>query len=264
MTDLYLSPTLSGPATPSSSSSAPSPQSTVEDLIHDRIAAAILAGRLEPGTKLPEEEIAAAFQVSRALVRKVLVIMEREGIVTLRHNCGAYITVPSQQTAHDTFEVLRLLGGQAVRGLSRSSDPDVHDQLQRHYAAQQEADASNPATSQHLAVEFLVLLAHLHGNRALAEILRCHVVLLRLTLMTYQDATRPPAYPVDQQAILTAIAAGDTDKAETALDLSLSRIEQCLTFFGDGHNGSKLKSILMANTNDGAWSGQGDERARCS
>lgn len=228
-----------------SSSFATSSMSDVENLIHDRIWNAVLVGKLEPGTKLPEEEIGDAFRVSRTVVRKVLVIMEQEGIVTLLHNRGAYITVPSEQAAHESLEILRLISTQAVRGLADEASRETHDLLHRHHAAQQEADERNLGTRRHLAVELFILLAHLHGNRVMVEIQRCHAVLLNLALMVYQDTECVPAYHGDQQAIIAAIAAGDSDKAGAALDLYLSRIRQSLRFSDDGNNGSKLKSILL-------------------
>jgi len=229
----------------SSSSFATSSMSDVESLIHDRIWDAVFVGKLEPGTKLPEEEISDAFRVSRTVVRKVLVIMEREGVVTLRHNRGAYITVPSEQAVHETFEVLRLIGGHAVRGLSGEPGPEARGQLHRHYAAQQKAHSESRNLSRRLAVEFFILLAHLHGNRVLADFQRCHTAQLSLALMVYQDRDRIPAYPSDQQAVIAAIDAGDSDRAGEMFDLYLSRIRQSLQFSDDGQNGSKLRSILL-------------------
>jgi len=242
MTELYLSPALSGPATPSPISSLPE----VESLIYERIWSALLDGRLPPGTKLPEEEIGDAFRVSRTVVRRVLVIMEQQRIVTLQHNRGAYVTVPGEAMVHDTLEVLRLIGGHALHRLSHTTDTAAHELIRRHQAAQQQADAANPGASRRLAVEFLILLAHLHGNDPLDAIQRSHAMLLGLALLAHQDATLIPAYHVDQQTILTALTAGDGDRAVTALDLYLSRIGDSLNFSGYSQNSSKLRSILGA------------------
>jgi len=240
MTELYRSPALSGPATLSPLSTLPE----IEGLIHERIWSALLDGRLPPGTKLPEEEIGEAFRVSRTMVRRVLVIMEQQGIVTLQHNRGAWVTVPGEAMVHDTLEVLRLIGGHALHRLSHTADPAALDLIRRHQAAQQQADTTNPDASRRLAVEFLILPAHLHGNRALDAMQRSHAMLLGLALLAHQDTTLIPAYHADQHSILTALTAGDGDRASAALDHYLSRIGDSLNFSNDSHNGSKLRAIL--------------------
>jgi GntR family transcriptional regulator of arabinose operon len=51
----------------------------------------ILSGRVKPGEKLPSEnELSAAYQISRHTVRKALAILENEGFVVAEHGRGTF------------------------------------------------------------------------------------------------------------------------------------------------------------------------------
>lgn len=55
------------------------------------IAARILSGKLAPGTRIKQEELAAELGASRVPVREALRILESRGLVGLRANSGAWV-----------------------------------------------------------------------------------------------------------------------------------------------------------------------------
>ncbi len=65
--------------------------------------------RLPPGTKLPEDQLAAHFAVSRTLVRNALRALAQDGIVVLARNRGASVASPGPQEARDLFEARRVI-----------------------------------------------------------------------------------------------------------------------------------------------------------
>ena len=85
--------------------------------IASRLREAILAGYFDPGHQLREEPLARSMGVSRGPVREALLRLEREGLVVVRRNRGAFV---AQLSAEDLEEVytLRLaierLAGQRV------------------------------------------------------------------------------------------------------------------------------------------------------
>lgn len=63
--------------------------------IYNRLWRSIISGRLKSGTKMSEDVICKIFSVSRTIVRKVLVIMEQEGIIEQPINYGTYVATPT-------------------------------------------------------------------------------------------------------------------------------------------------------------------------
>ncbi|MGA7327317.1 MAG: FadR/GntR family transcriptional regulator [Rhodomicrobium sp.] len=62
----------------------------------ERVAAEIASGRYPPGTKLPsEQELIAAFSVSRTVVREAVAALRARGLVTTRQGSGAFVSAAS-------------------------------------------------------------------------------------------------------------------------------------------------------------------------
>jgi DNA-binding GntR family transcriptional regulator len=88
------------------------------DPIADRIARAIeqeiVFGRLRPGQKLREEELAERFAASRHHVREALVRLQRIGIVTKERNKGAVVRRFTADEVRQVYEVREILQRQAA------------------------------------------------------------------------------------------------------------------------------------------------------
>src|SRR6516225_8607135 len=70
---------------------------------------AILSHRLAPGTKLPEDELASIYSVSRAVVRAALQALAHDRLVRLEPNRGAFVAQPSKKEAREIFEARALI-----------------------------------------------------------------------------------------------------------------------------------------------------------
>jgi DNA-binding GntR family transcriptional regulator len=73
-----------------------------------RLRAAILGGHFGPGEQLREEPIARSMGVSRGPVREALVRLEREGLVVIRRNRGAFVAHLSREDL-DEVHTLRVV-----------------------------------------------------------------------------------------------------------------------------------------------------------
>lgn len=103
--------------------------STLPAQIAARVGSAIVEGEFEPGKRLREVDLAAAFGVSRATVREALRIVEREGLVTIRPQRGARVTTLSTQEVRDVFEIRAYLMGLACRRLAAAPSAVLRRQL---------------------------------------------------------------------------------------------------------------------------------------
>ncbi|WP_108260383.1 GntR family transcriptional regulator [Mangrovicoccus ximenensis] len=80
--------------------------------IETTLLSAIVEGRIAPGSRLSENRLAEAFEVSRTLVREALTRLETRHIVSVSPRRGWFVNRP---TAEEAAAVL-LFGAAAGRG----------------------------------------------------------------------------------------------------------------------------------------------------
>src|SRR5215475_15146135 len=74
------------------------PGRNLTEEIVDRIANEIRSGRLEPGSRLPTEQVLMqAMGVSRTVVREAVAALRAEGLVTTRQGSGAFVAADASR-----------------------------------------------------------------------------------------------------------------------------------------------------------------------
>jgi DNA-binding GntR family transcriptional regulator len=79
------------------------------------IREAIVDGRLQPGQRLKEEELARQLGISRTPVREALLILQAEGLVLATPNRGAMVRAHDAADLDDLYQMRALLEGYAAR-----------------------------------------------------------------------------------------------------------------------------------------------------
>src|SRR5215470_12428747 len=79
------------------------------------IREAIIDGRLPPGQRLKEEELARELGISRTPVREALLILQAEGLVDAAPNRGAVVRSHDGDDLEDLYQLRALLEGYAAR-----------------------------------------------------------------------------------------------------------------------------------------------------
>jgi DNA-binding GntR family transcriptional regulator len=79
------------------------------------IRQAIIDGRLPPGRRLKEEELARELGISRTPVREALVVLHAEGLVDAAPNRGAAVRSHSVEDLDDLYQLRALLEGYSTR-----------------------------------------------------------------------------------------------------------------------------------------------------
>ena len=104
----------------------PSLRMSSSQLASDYLRRMIFEGRLRPGDKVPQGEIAAALGVSRIPVREAIAALEREGVLRLEQHRGAFVTALDRFAISDHFALYGLLYGHAARSCAeRASAQDM-------------------------------------------------------------------------------------------------------------------------------------------
>jgi len=101
---------------------------TAQELVLEAVRGAILAGVIEPGARLRQEELADLFGTSRIPVREALRALEYEGLVTSEPHRGFTVTSLDADDIEEVYELRILLEGQAVRlAVPLMTDEDLSD-----------------------------------------------------------------------------------------------------------------------------------------
>ena len=93
---------------------------SLRDVIYNEILEDIANGKLYPGEKLVESDLAKKFNVSRSPVREALLQLEREGFIVHRKNVGAVVRKISAKELSDTYELVALLEEFALENVTDS------------------------------------------------------------------------------------------------------------------------------------------------
>ncbi len=92
----------------------------------DLVREAIIDGRLKPGHRLKEEELARELGISRTPIREALLILRSEGLVDLTPNRGASVRAYAIDDLDDMYQLRAVLEGYAARrAAARMSEEDV-------------------------------------------------------------------------------------------------------------------------------------------
>ena len=90
------------------------------------IRLAILDGRLEPGSRLKEEELARELGISRTPIREALLVLQAEGLIQTTPNRGAVVVTHDADDLIDLYQLRALLEGHAARqAAARISDEEI-------------------------------------------------------------------------------------------------------------------------------------------
>ena len=156
----------------------------------------IVLGRLRPGQKLPEEELAERFSASRHQVREGLARLERIGIVTRERNRGASVRSFTAEEVRQIYEVRELLQRQAALRIPLPVDGATVAALRAIQDEYERAVGDGDVQRIHAANDlFHTEIFRLCGNEVLAQLVKHYMDL------TY--AIRASAFS-DRERLLTS------------------------------------------------------------
>lgn len=89
----------------------------------------ILDGRLAPGSRLKEEELARDLGISRTPIREALLVLQTEGLVEGAPNRGATVRRYASADLDEMYQLRALLEGHAARVAAARITPEALDTL---------------------------------------------------------------------------------------------------------------------------------------
>jgi DNA-binding GntR family transcriptional regulator len=104
------------------------PGTTAEHAL-EQLRRAILAGELQPGQRVLQEEVAERLGTSVAPVREALRVLEHEGQVTYQPRRGYFVTALHMEDLVEIYELRQILEERAVRQSLPSLDEDALERI---------------------------------------------------------------------------------------------------------------------------------------
>lgn len=192
--------------------------------IADVLAERILTGRLTPGARIIQDELAEEFQASRIPVREALRILETRGLVTLRANAGAWVSAMTLRDLGLSYEIRERIEPLLLAdSLGRLTDQDVRTLAELQEEIERNEDVE---TFLRLDREFHWLTYARHEAPQLASMIE------RLwdTTQHYRRAYVQLAQSqsswtvnVEHRLLIESVRAGDVRTASAVLEMHIRR-----------------------------------------
>ncbi|WP_121066235.1 GntR family transcriptional regulator [Chachezhania antarctica] len=184
---------------------------------YDRLRDEIRSGRLRPGARLTETEIAERLSVSRTPVREAIRRLESEGLVDHQARAGAVVRKLDYSEIMELYEMRAVLESTAARLAARAaSEVEIRDL--RDINAQMGVSEGDPQALARLNRQFHQSLLHASRNRFLLKSMGSvdtTMMILGPTSLESPDRAREAVAEHDE--IIAALAARDEATAEAAM-----------------------------------------------
>jgi DNA-binding GntR family transcriptional regulator len=182
--------------------------------VADNIREAIFSGVYPLGASLREVELSATLEVSRGPVREALLMLEREGLVRSEWHRGTTVTT---LTAEDIAELHTLRGSleqlAVERVMARADEADL-SAIADVVRAMERAHTEHEMVRCDIEFHDAVYQAARHSRLSVAwQAIRSQVHLLLVTRIGVDTEHYLADMPVEHQALLDALRAGDADVA---------------------------------------------------
>ncbi len=180
---------------------------------------AIVDGRLEPGQRLKEEELARELGISRTPVREALLVLQTEGLVDAAPNRGATVRAYDAADLDDLYQLRAVLEGFAARlaaGRIDAAELGVLQESCDRFAGLRAEEDVHELVAENVRFHAVVLGAA--GSERLTEMVR-KVVQLPLVYRSYHWYSPEQKLSSEQyhRQLAAALAIGDGERAERVM-----------------------------------------------
>ena len=203
--------------------------SSQELYLYQEIFDAILAQHLLPGTKLPEDELAKIFGVSRTVVRRALLRLSHSHIIESQPNRGAFVASPSIKQAREIFAARRIIEAAIVReAVVCASKKDLEDLRMLVHEEQDLFKNDKRGSGIRLSGDFHLKLAVASQNSTLLEFMKVLIPQTSLIIAQYEKPGYTNCSHEEHFALHDVIASGDVERAAALMDEHLLHIQDKL------------------------------------
>ena len=194
------------------------------DTLYYTVREAIATGLLPMGTRLREEDLAEAFDVSRTPVREAMKKLEIERLVETSSTSGSIVRLLTVDECLDTLEVLELLRASACSMLLGRIPRALLMVLEQN--TRRGTKLTDAAQQYENNIEFHELLVRATGNSVLAKLSEQ----LSFTERMINNTVLPVRYAADYaehlRMLMKAIVDNDQEAVQRELEHSRQKVEE--------------------------------------
>jgi DNA-binding GntR family transcriptional regulator len=195
-------------------------------VVHHTLQEAITDGKLRPGTRLREVEIANQLSVSPTPVREALRRLEREGLIDTSSHRGATVATVSPAIMANLYELHEALEAFAVRKAAEHGNHDLQPLWELIVQIDDSIALPEQTVFNRLDLEFHRKLNDLGGNQQIAELIEQTHRRIQSARVHFDISLpdRPRHSHAQHRTMLEAVARGDADEAEHVARLHIQSV----------------------------------------
>jgi DNA-binding GntR family transcriptional regulator len=219
--------TVAGSKIHDASGDSPREYQTMAELAFRRLRDAVMQGTLQPGDRVPQEQVAAELGISRMPLREALRRLEERGFVTIRPHRGAYVTPLSVRHMNELYVARTLLesanAGEAARRMQDATLRELRELLD---GARDALKAADGLTLADLNRRFHLVGHKASGNEVMLNLISDLSIHCQRYRLMHASLSQRAATALDEhEKILDAWTRRDSDAARrwTAVNLRNSR-----------------------------------------
>lgn len=193
---------------------------------YELLRAAIATGRLKPGARILESELATLLNMSRTPIREAIAALEADGLVTVDGARGRVVTKLDYQSVMELYAVREVLESTAA-GLAARNASDIEIVALRDMLELEERildDAGKLADHNRRFHEAIYFCSHNRYILKMLEYIQTAMLLLQPAGRTGSE--RRETALVEHRAIVDAIEARDPAASEAAIRNHVRRAQQ--------------------------------------
>jgi DNA-binding GntR family transcriptional regulator len=188
---------------------------SLKEMASDYIREGVVSGRLGPGAKVDQDQIADALGISRLPIREALIELTAKGFVESIPRRGAFVVKLTEQDIDDHFLVISLLFGLTARRAANQISAAQLRELQQLHS--ESTTTQDPSRRLALSFEFYRRINRIGTSDRLLLTLR--FLALALPNDFYFNTSRWPATEtVYRERVLAALENHDEDAAAKATE----------------------------------------------
>jgi DNA-binding GntR family transcriptional regulator len=143
---------------------APVRIATLKENIVEIISEAIFTGRMKPGERVNESQLARELQVSRAPMREALQQLQEQGLIINHPRRGLFVVHLEDEDLQKINSVRLILEAEALRLARANFTPAAHTKLTQILERMERSENAAPSIRVKLDSEFHKMIWNLTGN----------------------------------------------------------------------------------------------------
>jgi len=200
---------------------------TLREHVYDKLKRKLLTGKIKPGTRMMEVDLAEELGVSRTPVREAVRQLEKEGLVRIDPGRGAFAQEVSVQGIIDTLTVREdldaLAASLACERIKKADEQKLLELTDKYQDAISNGDLDQMI---HADEAFHRKIVKLAGNKTLSMVAKTvQAQVQRFRYLYYEDLKNYQNMPTEHREIINALMSGDSRLARRIADEHVKRLK---------------------------------------